>query len=77
MHYSRYFYRDSFFLDMWNFGELYAKKNKRQHDALDASTKIGSKPFKLQPKKSADISRRYKWFPREMTSDQRSSETPS
>ena len=27
---------------MWNFGELFAKKNKREHDALDASTKIGS-----------------------------------
>ena len=26
---------------MWNFGELFAKKNKREHDALDASTKIG------------------------------------
>ena len=25
---------------MWNFGELFARKNKRQHDALDASTKI-------------------------------------
>ena len=42
MHYSRYFYRDSFFLDMRNFGELFAKKNKRQQDALDAFTKIGS-----------------------------------
>ena len=27
---------------MWNFGELFAKKNKRQHDTLDASTKFGS-----------------------------------
>ena len=26
---------------MWNFGDLFAKKNKREHDALDASTKIG------------------------------------
>ena len=26
---------------MWKFGELFAKKNKRQHDALDASTKTG------------------------------------
>ena len=42
MHYSKYFYRDSFFFDMWNFGKLFEKKNKRQHDALDASTKIGS-----------------------------------
>ena len=29
-------------LDMWNFGALFAKKNKRQHEALDASTKIGN-----------------------------------
>ena len=42
MHYSKYFHRDSFFFDMWNFGELFAKKNKRQDDALDAFTKIGS-----------------------------------
>ena len=42
MRYSKYFHRDSFFFDMWNFGELFAKKNKRQDDALDASTKIGS-----------------------------------
>ena len=42
MHYSRYFSLDSFFLDMRNFGELFAKKNKRQQDALDAFTKIGS-----------------------------------
>ena len=42
MHYSKYFHRDSFFFDMWNFGELFAKKNKLQDDALDASTKIGS-----------------------------------
>ena len=27
---------------MWNFGELFARKNKRQHDALDASTKFVS-----------------------------------